>query len=149
MIGHGSDKDGALKRNGGAQIVGFQRLGDPVVQPDAAVHGNVFKAHPAPAAHEIVPRAGDLPLALLLGVYLLGVVYHVGVRVAVKEPVRNVQTAHLRDAVTAIQKNVWKQPFALKVRFKRLPRLLLRYRKRNDLLRLHAALEAVGQDRGT
>ena len=84
VIRHGSGQNGALEGNRGAQIVGFQRLGDPVVQPDAAVHGNVFKAHLAPAAHEIVPRAGDLPLALLLGVYLLGVVYHVGVRVAVK-----------------------------------------------------------------
>ena len=148
MICHGTGEHGALERNCSAQVVGFQRLGDFVVQPDATVHGNVFKAHSAAAAHKIMLRAGDFPLALLFGKLLFRAINHVGANVAAKKPVGNVQTAHFRYAVSAAYENVRQQPLALEVLFKLITRLRLCYGKGNHLLRLYAAFDAVGQDCG-
>ena len=70
--------------HGAAQIVGLQRFADLVVQLYAAVHRNVFKAHAAPTAHDVMLRAGDLPFAAPLGVLLFSIVDDVGVGVAVE-----------------------------------------------------------------
>ena len=148
MIRHGSGQNGALEGNRGAQIVGLERFGELVVHLDAAVHRNVFKAHAAFAAHKIVLRAGDFPLALLLRMHLFRVVHHVGTRVAAEKPVGNVQPAHLRNAVATVQKDVGQQRFPLEVVLELLLRLLLRHDEGNHLFRLHAVLDAVGQDRG-
>ena len=148
VIRHGSGQNGALEGNRGAQIVGLKRFGELVVHLDAAVHRNVFKAHAAFAAHKIVLRAGNFPLALLLRADLFRVVHHVGARVAAEKPIRNVQPAHLRNAVAAVQKDVGQQLFPLEVVLELLLRLLLRHDEGNHLFRLHAALDAVGQDRG-
>ena len=146
VIRHRADQNGALEGNRGAQVVGLQRFGDFVVELHAAVHGDVFKAHLSPAAHQIMPRAGNLPLALLLRGRRLRVVDDIGARVAVKQPVGHIQPTHFRNAVPAVQEDVRQQPLALEIIFKLLLRLLLRHDERNHLFRLHAALEAVGQD---
>ncbi len=93
-----------------------------------------------------MPRAGNLPLALLLRGRRLRVVDDIGARVAVKQPVGHVQPTHFRNTVPAVQEDVRQQPLALEIIFKLLLRLFLRHDERNHLFRLHAALEAVGQD---
>ena len=148
VIRHRARQHCGLEGHRRAQVVGLQGFGDPVVQLLAAVHGDAVEAHAAAAPHQIILRAGDLPIAPALGTALLRVVDDVRLRVAIEQPVGHVQLAHLGDAVAAVQEYVRQQALALEVRLKLLLRILLRDLEGNHLLRLHAARDALGQDGG-